>query len=322
MNYNNVNSELLQIICGVPQGSILGPILFILYINDLCKVSKILKFVLFADDTNLFASGPDLKIVCKVINDELVKISAWFRVNKLSLNISKTNFMLFSNKHSDKNEIINLTIDGTKIVQVFETKFLGVIIDHNLNWKSHIMNVKTKLSRCIGMFYKASQILDIDSLRMLYCTLYLPHITYCCEIWGTAYKSNIECINKSQKRVIRIISKANRLAHTTPLFSGLKLLKFEDLVSLKISSFMFRVRNNNVPVNIEKYFCLKATRYGLRQSENFQVKFVRTTRKSQCLSVYGVKLFNKLDQSLKQTKTLTKFNFLLKRHFISKYLSQ
>ena len=94
VNYNDVNSEMLKIVCGVPQGSILGPILFILYINDLCKVSEILKFVLFADDTNLFASGTDLKQLCDVINEELIKINVWFRVNKLSLNVSKTNFMI------------------------------------------------------------------------------------------------------------------------------------------------------------------------------------------------------------------------------------
>ena len=148
----------------------------------------------------LFASGSDSKQLCDVINEELTKINAWFRVNKLSLNVRKTNFMIFSNKHLDHNNLINITIDGTNIVQVFETKFLGVMIDHKLNWKSHIMNIRAKLSRCIGMFYKAGQILDVDFLRMLYCILYLPHISYCNEIWGAAYKSNIDCINKSQKK--------------------------------------------------------------------------------------------------------------------------
>ena len=319
VNYNDVNSEMLKIVCGVPQGSILGPILFILYINDLCKVSETLKFVLFADDTNLFASGTDLKQLCDVINEELIKINAWFRVNKLSLNVSKTNFMIFSNKHLDHNNPINLTIDGTNIVQVFETKFLGVMIDHKLNWKSHIMNIRAKLSRCIGMFYKASQILDVDSLRMLYCLLYLPHISYCNEIWGTAYKSNIDCINKSQKRVIRIICKASKFCHTTPLFSKLKLLKFNDLVNCNIASLMFRVSKKDVPLNIQKYFSLNHGNYGLRHSDKFQVKFVRTTRKSQCLSAYGVKLYNDLDQSLKQTKALGRFKKLLKRRLISKY---
>ena len=119
------------------------------------------------------------------------------------------------------------------------------------------MNIRAKLSRCIGMFYKASQILDVDSLRMLYCTLYLPHISYCNEIWGTAYKSNIDCINKSQKRVIRIICKASKFCHTTPLFSKLKLLKFNDLVNCNIASLMFRVSKKRCSFEYSKIFFFK-----------------------------------------------------------------
>ena len=95
---DNINSQLKGIGCGVPQGSILGPTLFILYINDMCKVSNILKFILYADDTNIFYSGKNLKEVCKTVTEELKKLRVWFMINKLSLNIAKTNFIIFHSK--------------------------------------------------------------------------------------------------------------------------------------------------------------------------------------------------------------------------------
>ena len=155
VNYNNVDSKLMDITCGVPQGSILGPILFILYINDLCNVSDFLKFVLFADDTNLFASGDNVKILCENINRELLKINDWFKINKLSLNLSKTNFMVFTNRHLEEFEI-NISIKNVLLSRVYECKFLGILIDSQLTWKSHIQMVKGKLVKCNVIMSKAS----------------------------------------------------------------------------------------------------------------------------------------------------------------------
>ena len=93
VNLDEINSDIYKVVCGVPQGSILGPKLFILYINDLCKVANIVKFILFADDTNIYSSGFDMKELCVNINKELEKLNEWFALNKLSLDVSKTNFM-------------------------------------------------------------------------------------------------------------------------------------------------------------------------------------------------------------------------------------
>ena len=168
VRYNETDSSLSKIICGVPRGSILGPILFILYINNLCNVSDILKFVLFADDTNLFRSGTDIELLCESINNELIKINSWFKSNKLSLNISKTNFIVFTNS-SQIEKFIDINIDANVIERVYETKFLGVIIDNKLNWKSHITQVRNKLNKCISVIYKASQLVCY-TVRFIYHT--------------------------------------------------------------------------------------------------------------------------------------------------------
>ena len=186
------NSECLDVKCGVPQGSILGPALFILYVNDMCNVSKSLKSNLFAEDTNLLYAGKDLDEVCKIILRELNILHIWFQVNKLSLNVAKTNFMIFGNKRFEENYMIS--INGMNINRVYVTKFLGVHIDSKLNWNEHIYLIsviKTKVAKNVSIMNRVKHCLICSALYSLYCTLILPYLNYCCEIWGNTYKSRI-----------------------------------------------------------------------------------------------------------------------------------
>ena len=199
VSYNGTSSSSLDISCGVPQGSILGPVLFILYINDLCNVSQFLKFVLFADDTNLFASGNNMHDLCERINQELIKVNIWFKINKLSLNLSKTNFILFTKRNVADSQL-KINIEGVVITRVYECKFLGVIIDSKLNWHSHCALVKNKLLKCNAILMKASMFLNSIAMRTLYSSLFLPYINYCCEVWGITNKGTIDPLVKLQKK--------------------------------------------------------------------------------------------------------------------------
>ena len=143
VNYCGCESDFITIKCGVPQGSILGPLLFLLYINDLPQVSEYFMPILFADDTNLFATGYSLNDIVSEINKEIANIYAWVKANKLSLNIDKTNFMLFTSKCVPRS-INGIFIDENKIMEVTETKFLGVIIDCKLDWSPHITYISKK----------------------------------------------------------------------------------------------------------------------------------------------------------------------------------
>ena len=177
-------------------------------------MSNIVKFILFADDTNIYSSGFDLKELCVNINKELEKLNEWFASNKLSLN--ETNSMRFGNRHS--NIKIELHIGDKEIEEVFVTKFWGVLMDNKLNWKEHICMIKSKLAKSNVIIYRASKYLDTFSLKMLYCSLFMPYLSYCTEIWGKIYITYINSLYLLQKKVVRTMSKVGRLEHTNALF--------------------------------------------------------------------------------------------------------
>ena len=146
--YNGFESEPKVMRCGVPQGSILGPMLFLLYINDFTNVSSFFMPILFADDTNLFCTGTDLKDMIRQVNEELAKIYTWVNANKSSLNIDKTNIMLFMPKYSS-HSADHIVINQTRIQEVKETKFLDVIRDNKLKWSAHIKYISKKLPKVL-----------------------------------------------------------------------------------------------------------------------------------------------------------------------------
>ena len=259
---DKTDSVLLKVKCGVPQGSVLGPKLFILYLNELCKVSNYMNCILFADDTNFFCSGDQLTDIITTVENEMKLVKKWFDVNKLSLNISKTKFMIFGNRKTDT--VVKLRIEDTEIERVFETKFLGVIMDHKLNWKMHINHVKSKLAKSIAILYKVKDMLNQRALYILYCTMVVPYITYCLEIWGNAYPTHTQPIFILQKRAVRIITKSNYREPSNELFIKLRAFKFMDLVDYKIALIMYKVYNNLLPCKIVIMFKKRECRYELR----------------------------------------------------------
>ena len=187
--YNDFKSTVLDVKCGVPQGSILGSILFLTYINDLANVCNYTFPLLYADDTNLFFSGEDLPQVVHLINEELQEIAFWLKVNKLSLNIKKTHFMLFTSNRKAKPDIA-ISIEEYPIDEVSYTKFLGVCIDNRLNWKKHISVISDKVSRVIGIVVRTRKFLNTGTLKTLYNSFIYPYYTYCNHVWGNACMSS------------------------------------------------------------------------------------------------------------------------------------
>ena len=317
---NDSNSDCLDVKCGVPQGSILGPALFILYVNDMCNVSKYLKSILFADDTNLFYAGKDLDEVCKIVSRELNILHIWFQVNKLSLNVAKTNFMIFGNNRFEENYMIS--INGMNINRVYVTKFLGVHIDSKLNWNEHISVIKTKVAKNVSIMNRVKHCLINSALYSLYCTLILPYLSYCCEIWGNTYKSRIHPLYIMQKRAIRICGNSDYRAHTRQIFYQLKTLCLPDMVNFNSMVFMYKVFNNSLPNNLLVYFkkVYDCHQHNTRKKNvNFKIRFSRTTMKATSLCMKAPKMWNELCNSVKLCSSVQEFKhkykiFLLKNN--------
>ena len=170
-----------------------------------------------------------MEITCTV-NNELYKLDIWFRVNKLSLNVNKANFIMYINKKQLR-PTVNIILNGKNIAQVSHTQFLGVIIDENLTWREQIKTVETKVSKSIGVLYKTKDVLDIQALRTLYQSLVEPYMSYCCEIWGNTYPSRLRKFSLLQKKDIRIIYRHNYHGRTSVFFHCSNILKLRDLIT-------------------------------------------------------------------------------------------
>ena len=175
-------------------------------------------------------------------------------------------------------------------------------MDNKLNWKEHICMIKSKLAKSNAIIYRASKYLDTFSLKILYCSLFMPYLSYCSEIWGKIYITYINSLYLLQKKVVRTMSKVGRLDHTNALFVDLKL---SDLIDLKIAIIVFKVKQKVLPPNIMNYFkMIKKDSYKTRHTQDFKQVYTRTTHKSMNISIYGVKLWNQFEKKLKNVSKL------------------
>ena len=308
-----VYSPLCNITCGVPQGSILGPLLFVLYVNDIINSSKCLQFILFADDTNLFYSCTDLTMLQNVVNTELAQLSDWFKANKLSLNINKTCYIIFRNKHNPIKRVgadVLITIDDMLVNHAECVKFLGVMIDSQLKWDQHILNLTKKISRGIGAIYCARSILSTKLKLMLYRTMIYPYLIYCNIVWGSANKTLLHRLLVLQKCAIRFITNSDYCDPSAPLFVSTGLLKINDIHSFLTLQYMFKVKNRLLPASCMKYFTVSertSLNYSIRNPSYFKLLPFRTEIKRQSIKIRGPKLWHSLPLELQNSCSLTVF---------------
>jgi hypothetical protein len=316
---NNEKSSLLSVTCGVPQGSVLGPLLFLLYVDDMKYCSNILNFILFADDTNIFYSCSNPDDLYRVVNAELAKLSNWFKANKLSLNLKKTHYIIFGSHNTLLNYCIK--IDGTIIEAVQSTKFLGVTIDNCLSWNQHINKLALKLSRNAGVLKRIRYKIDAATALTLYDSMIFSHLSYCAIIWANGSQNKLSKIHKIQKRVLRTVVLANNMAPSKAIFYQLKRLTIYDVYRLQVASFMYSNLRGETPHLFQNQFKTNSQfhPYLTRSAASLHLTRARINLRKTSLSVCAPQIWNSVPANIKLSLSLFTFKRDLKKCFLCSY---
>ena len=330
VKYNVHESDVMAMKTGVPQGSILGPLLFSICINDLVTVSNKLNFLMYADDTTIYFNLEDFSQddVVNCVSIELNKVNNWLHENKLSLNIEKTKCMIF-HRHQKKIEPMSFSINEVQIDNVSSFKFLGIMLNEHLTWKAHANMITIKLSKVVGIINKLKYVYPEAALMTLYTSLFLSHINYGLLLWGT----DIAKAFLLQKKMIRIITGSEYRAHSEPLFKASELLTIPDLFNLKLLKFYYKLSYQFLPKYFNGYLdVIRADvpyNYTLRQAARPLIRlprvrhvFAQSTVLYQLIKLINEthnkkpKILEKIDQ---KSHTLQGFSFNVTQIYLQNY---
>ena len=294
---------------GVPQGSILGPTLFLIYINNLPKISDILKTQLFADDTIVSSSGINIDSLIETTNTELSKLQDWTEANKLTIHAGKTNLLLVSKRRASTSS--NIIFMDRTILPVNNCKYLGIYLDDRLTFKDHINYIISKISRHTGILYKIKDNLPTKTRIDYYYAYIYPYLSYNTIIWGSADTTHIQPLINQQKRAIRTIANAGFRDHTNPLFKQFKLLKLQDIHKFQLGTFMFHARQRGEYAT--------QSRYQTRGLNRVLSDYHRLSTTQRAVSYTAPTFWNSLPEYLRCLNSYNVFRKSLKNFLVNQY---
>ena len=247
----------------VPQGSILGPLLFVIYINDMPNITNIAKFVLYADDANIIITGDTIAEIETKFLELSTKLVDWVSHNELKLNTKKTNYMLFSRSRNLHLGTFVPKIGGIPIERKTVARFLGVIIDDKLSWSHHITAIRSKMSKFIGILYKLKHTLPLKARLLTFNSLVQSHLNYASLVWGSTHKSKIDTLFTAQKKAMRAVmpgwvnyfyKEGRHPTHTKSSFKAFNILTVHNVILKNIMIFLNKINSclSNIPESVRQ----------------------------------------------------------------------
>ena len=304
---DGTSSDVRRINCRVPQGSCLGPLLFLIYINDLPFSLQKSHVSMYADDT---ASIGDLQ---NHLNLDLLKLQDWLHANKLSL---KTQSLVIGSGpnirkiESQPDAPPSFSIGDQDIEMITNTRYLGVQIDSKLDWDKHIDTIKTKANRALGLIKYSKKYLPSDILNKMYRGIVEPHLSYCCSVWGCCNESKLDVLQKIQNRAARIVTSSPNDASAAPIIQNLGWLTISYLVRKETATLTYKSLNLLAPDYLRKLFekCSDDKERFLRSSEtDLKIPLLKTMNGQKAFSYRGPKLWNGLQRAIKLALSLKTF---------------
>lgn len=296
VEFNSVHSSPEKITIGVPQGSILGPLLFIIYMNDLQMTDTNFEILLYADDTTLTYKADTTEqglIETNHINHDLGKISTWLKANKLTINSKKTKFMTFHPRQK-KIKLDNIYFNSQQIEKVDTFNCLGIILDTHITFDSHIKSMASSMAKTIGSMNSIKKFVAQKTLKQIYNSLIQSRLYYGITVWGQ--KAN--CLLKLQKRAVRIVMLSKYNAHTDPLLKALKILKTTDLYVVQLYKLFYKIQNGKVPLYFKHLFQNNRTikQYNTRSTYIIPPIYTKLTITHNCIQMKLIKIINTAEE--------------------------
>nr|CAI5865274.1 unnamed protein product [Callosobruchus analis] len=302
----NINSNILTNGIGVPQGSILGPILFTIYINDLSEELNC-DLCLYADDTTAITSGRNREVVKSKLHDNFNDLHEWFSRNYFFMNTTKTKYIIFHN-YNNANYDIDVFLNGVQFERATQFNFLGICIDEHLNWKGHCDALNSKLNSACYLIRSLRSVVSAEQLISVYHAYVSSKLRYGACFWGTT--SAAEQIFRAQKKAVRALSGISQRTSCTNLFKTFKILTLPSIVIMELAILVYK--NKNLYLRNQDFHG-----YCTRNREMFAIPLFKYRIGRHSPAYLGIKVFNKLSNDIRCSRNINIFKAKLKTYLIN-----